>query len=128
MEKNISSKHYEVDDELRAYTEEQIDRVVAEFENPKLNSVKVIYSSERNWLIASVNVTGKNISINAKAKTDSNPKAAVNTAIDRIITQLRRYLDKIQDASVKADPKTKEKIWTSEDLADTAHEFEDELD
>ena len=34
MEKNISSKHYEVDDELRAYTEEQIDRVVAEFENP----------------------------------------------------------------------------------------------
>ena len=126
MEKNISSKHYEIDDELRAYTEEQIDRVVAEFENPKLNSVKVTYSSERNWLIASVNVTGKNISINAKA--DSNPKAAVNTAIDRIITQLRRYLDKIQDASVKADPKTKEKIWTSEDLADTAHEFEDELD
>lgn len=128
MEKNISSKHYEVDDELRAYTEEQIDRVVAEFENPKLNSVKVTYSSERIWLIASVNVTGKNISINAKAKTDSNPKAAVNTAIDRIITQLRRYLDKIQDASVKADPKTKEKIWTSADLADTANEFEDELD
>lgn len=128
METNISSKHYEVDEALRAYTESQIHRVIAEFENPKLNSVKVTYSSERNWLIASVNVTGKNININAKAKEDSgNAKAAINSAIDRIIIQLRRYLDKIQSASIKGDPKLKEKIWTSEDLETAEREFEDEL-
>lgn len=127
MEINITSKHFEVDDDLRQFTDAHAQKVVAEFENPKLNSVKVIFASERNWTIATVNVTGKNININAKAKADSNAKAAVTVALDRITTQLRRYLDRIQSASIKADPKTKEKIWTSQDLSESDNEFDDEI-
>ena len=126
MEINISSKHFEIDEDLHTFTEAQVNKVVEEFENPKLNSVKVLLTTERNFVIASVNVTGKNININAKAKADS-AKAAIANSIDKITTQLRRYLDKIQDASVKADPKTKERIWTTTDLANKDNEFEDEI-
>ena len=71
MEINISSKHFEIDEDLHTFTEAQVNKVVEEFENPKLNSVKVLLSTERNFVIASVNVTGKNININAKSKADS---------------------------------------------------------
>ena len=126
MEININSKHFEIDDDLRSFTEGQVNKVVEEFENPKLNSVKVILTSERNFVIATINVTGKNINFNAKSKDDS-AKAAIAKSIDRITTQLRRYLDKIQDASVKADPKTKERIWTTTDVANESTEFEDDI-
>lgn len=127
MEISITSKHFEIDDDLRAFTESQAAKVGEEFENPRLNSVKVMFTKEHNWVLATVNVTGKNINLNAKAKADANAKAAVATAIERIVTQLRRYLDKIQDASVKADPAMKEKIWTSQDLSTAEKEFEDEI-
>lgn len=123
MDITISAKHVELDDDLRNFANAQVSKIAEEFENPKLNSCQVFFTAERNWQIVSLNVTGKNININAKAKEDS-AKAAVANAVDKIIVQIRRYLDRVQDAAVKADPKLKERIWTSQDLANTEDEFD----
>jgi len=127
MEITISSKRFAaIEEGLREFTEFHVGKIAEEFENPKLNAAKVFFTSERNWQIVTINVTGKNVNINAKGKADV-AQAALIEAVDKIIVQLRRYLDRVQAASIKGDPKAEEKIWTTHDLEETEDEFDEEV-
>ena len=121
MELIISGKHLEIDAELRQIAETAAAKLEENF--AKLSSLRLVLSKERNWQIADAVLNGKNISLVAKAKS-SDIRVSIANVFEKLDKQLRRYMEKIKENSVKADPITKEKIWTSAEL----REEQDDLD
>lgn len=119
MDVSITGKHVQVEENVKEKANELIKRLVEDFPNQKISSVRVAFAAERNWQIVEVLVNAKNISIHAAAKHDAQPAALVN-AFEKINTQFTRYLQKVRTFATKADPKMKEKIWTSSDLKEDA--------
>lgn len=123
MEIILSGKHCEVSGELKAAAEQSIRKLVDDYQNQKISSVRLLFTAERNWQIVEVLLNGKNLTLHAKARTN-DMRVSLANAIEKLDKQLRRYLEKIQDLSIKADPVAKEKFWTSEELS----EVEDDAD
>lgn len=115
MDIDISAKRIVVEDEVKEKAKQLATRLGEDFPNQKITSVKILFASERNWQPVEILVNAKNLSLHAAAKCD-NMHASLASAFEKINTQFGRYLDKIRDASVKADPVTKDKIWKSTDL------------
>lgn len=123
MEILLSGKHYEVTDEIKNAAEHSMRKLVEGYQTQKISSVRFVFSVERNWQIAEVLLNAKNLTLHAKART-TDMRASLGNAIDKLDKQLRRYLERIQDLSTKADPVAKEKFWTSDEL----REEEDDAD
>jgi len=121
MELIISGKHFEIDDELRQIAETSAARLEESY--AKLSSLRLVLTKERNWQIADAVLNGKNISLVAKAKSN-DIRISITNVLEKLDKQLRRYIEKVKDNSVKPDPVTKEKIWTSAEL----REEQDDLD
>jgi len=113
MELLLSAKHFEIDAEQRELAENIAAKLADK--HGKLTSLRLVLSKERNWQIADALLNGKNISLVAKARsTDSC--VSISKVVDKLDKQLLRYIKRIQDLATRADYKTKDKIWTSEDL------------
>ncbi len=123
MEIILSGKHYEVSDEIKAAAEQSMRKLAEDYQTQKISSVRLLFTVERNWQIAEVLLNGKNLTLHAKGRT-TDMRASLGNAVEKLDKQLRRYLERIQDLSVKADPVAKEKFWTSEELS----EAEDDTD
>ncbi|MBO4344873.1 MAG: HPF/RaiA family ribosome-associated protein [Victivallales bacterium] len=119
MDIDISAKRIVVEDEVKEKARQLAERLAQEFPNQKITSVKILFSSERAWQPVEVLVNAKNLSLHAASKC-TDMRASLPAAFDKIHTQIGRYLDRIRDASVKADPVTKDKIWKSTDLKEAA--------
>ena len=119
MDIDISSKRIEVEDEVKEKAKKLAERLAEEFPNQKITSVKILFTSERAFQPVEVLVNAKNLSLHAASKCD-DMRASLPAAFAKIHTQIGRYLDRIRDASVKADPKTKEKIWNSAELKEAS--------
>ena len=113
MELILSGKHLEIEDTDRALAQKLADQLAADYQ--KLNSLRMVLSAEHGRAKAEATLTGKNTSLNASAVADSFP-VAITAACEKLDKQMRRFLEKLQDRSMQADPKLKEKIWTSSDL------------
>ncbi|MBP5301031.1 MAG: HPF/RaiA family ribosome-associated protein [Victivallales bacterium] len=113
MELILSGKHLEIEDTDRALAQKLADQLDADYQ--KLNSLRMVLSAEHGRAMAEAILTGKNTSLNASAVADSVP-VAIAAACEKLDKQMRRFLEKLQDRSMQADPKLKEKIWTSSDL------------
>ncbi len=121
MELIISGKHFEIDAELRQIAETSAAKLEESY--AKLSSLRLVLSKERNWQIADAVLNGKNISLVAKAKS-SDIRVSITNVLEKLDKQLRRLKSKIKDNATKADPKTKDKIWTSAELK----EEQDDID
>ena len=121
MEKMISGKHFEVTDELREQAERAADKLLEDYRNQKISSIRFLLSAERNWQIAHIHLNAKQLTLQASCRS-TDMKASLASAVDKMDKQLRRYLEKIQGNSIKADPNVKEKIWTSAELVEAAAE------
>ena len=119
MDIDISAKRIEVEDEVKEKAKQLAERLAQEFPNQKITSVKILFSTERAWQPVEVLVNAKNLSLHAASKF-TDMRASLPAAFEKIHTQIGRYLDKIRDASVKADPKTKDKIWNSSELKEAS--------
>ena len=119
MDINISSKHVTVEENVKEKATSLFSKFEEEYPNQKISSVRIHFSSERNWQIAEILVNAKNVSLHAAARTDS-ALTSLTSAYDKIRTQMGRYLQKLRDASVKADPAAKSKIWKSAELKESA--------
>lgn len=115
MDINISAKHVEVEEELKEKAKQLSQKLADDFPNQKITSVRVLFGAERAWRPVEVLVNAKNLTLHAAAKSDVQGASLVN-AFEKINTQMGRFLDKLQQSSVKADPKTKDKIWRASDL------------
>ena len=74
-----------------------------------------LFANQRNFFPVEILVNAKNLTLHAAAKND-NIAVSLANAFAKINTQMERFLNKIQDASIKADPQKKEKIWRASDL------------
>ena len=119
MDIDISAKRIVVEDEVKEKARQLAERLAQEFPNQKITSVKILFSSERAWQPVEVLVNAKNLSLHAASKCN-DMRASLPAAFDKIHTQMGRYLDKIRDASVKADPAAKDKIWNAAELKEAA--------
>ena len=119
MKIDFSAKKVEVEEAVKAKAQEQLDKFVAEFSSQKITSARIHFSAERNFQIVEIQLNAKNLSLHAAAKQD-NIHAALAKAFDKLNTQMSRYLNKIRDTSVKADPALKDKIWKSSELTEDA--------
>ncbi|MBR0458814.1 MAG: HPF/RaiA family ribosome-associated protein [Victivallales bacterium] len=135
MEVIISAKHLELDDEIRAAANKLAARLEEDYATLKPSSLRVLASAaEQRKGVVEVLLRAKNLSLHAAAKSESIAKS-MTLAFGKLDTQLGRFLEKIRDNAVKADPVKKEKIWTSQelstedenaDVADYTNELEDE--
>ncbi|MFA6815563.1 MAG: HPF/RaiA family ribosome-associated protein [Lentisphaeria bacterium] len=113
MELIISVKHYDLSETDRKLAHDLADKLAEDY--GKLNTLRMVMSTERNWYIVDALLNGKNVSLNAKARSTSMG-ASISNAIEKLDKQMRRYLEKVQDLSIKPAPQMKAKIWTSDEL------------
>ena len=113
MEFLLSGKHVEIADEERELAQKLADKLSSDY--VKLSTLRMVLGSERGQKSCEALLNGNNVSLNASAKADS-ALAAIAATYEKLNKQMRRYLNKIQDRSVSANPLLKEKIWASADL------------
>lgn len=119
MELLLTGKHIEIAPADRAVAEEYAKKLSADYE--KLNSLRLVLSEERFQMTAEAHLAGKHVALNASATAESY-SAAITACYFKLDKQMRRYLEKVQDRSIAADPELKEKIWQSIDLELAADE------
>ncbi|MCP3965576.1 MAG: ribosome-associated translation inhibitor RaiA [Lentisphaerae bacterium] len=91
----ISGRHFNVTDEMKAQINERLTAIL-EHKSLKITTVRVILAQEGSRFLAEVIVNIKSHDIEAKAESyDMNE--SVETIIDKIEIQVRKYLDKMQD-------------------------------
>lgn len=95
MEIVVSSRHQHVSNETKQYVAEKIDAIL-ENKTIKITSVKVVLDQQKNRYMAEVIVNAKNVDFEADAETFELYES-IDTAVDKIDSQLSRYLDKKQD-------------------------------
>ena len=130
MEIIVSAKHYEIDDELKALADTLTKKLESEFELQKLTSLRIVFSTERNWHIAEALLNGKRLTLNAKA-VSNDMRQSLAKVIEKLEKQLRRFIERTKTTATKPDPAKKEKIWTSAELVEeneTAEFIEDVIE
>jgi len=126
MELIISGRHLEISDEIKQYVQERIDHIIKG--QYKLTTTRVVMEVQRNWNLVEVHISGKNLDLLAHAKT-SDMHSSIDSACDKMATQLRRHYDRVQDHH-QANPRDIEIAAAEADLlaaaeaAESAEEFE----
>jgi ribosomal subunit interface protein len=113
MELMLTGKHIEIEPEEREYAEKLAANLGSDFE--KLTSLRMVLSEERGRTKCEAILNGKNVNFNASC-VGGNAKVVIAGCCDKLGKQMRRYLERIQDRSIQADPALKDKIWKSSDL------------
>ncbi len=93
MEKIISARHFEVNDNMKEFIMRELERIEGEYH--KLTSIRVVLDQQKHYHFAEVILHGKNINIEADHKAEHLQPAVVE-AINKADKQLRKHLDKIK--------------------------------
>ena len=97
MEIIVSGRHVDVDLVLKEYVEKKLGKLEQEY--PKLTMARLVLEVERSWYIAEGHASGKNVTLDAKART-RDPRTAIDQVADKLERQLRKYLERIQSHHV----------------------------
>jgi putative sigma-54 modulation protein len=94
MKFQITSRHFDLTPEIRAFAEERVEKLKRYFE--QIIDVSVILSIEkhRNAAEITLHTNGQNLVGTSEAP---EMKAAIDGAVDRIETQLRKHKDRLTD-------------------------------
>lgn len=122
MEVIISGRHFEVDDGLKAFTEERVQRLADEY--GKLNKVRIVLHQERSWQVAEAHLSGKHLNLDAHVQS-RDMAVSVDGVVDKLETQLRRHLEKIQKHRIQ---RVMEDAPESDETDDLDDEYELELE
>lgn len=92
MKVMITGRHMEMTDALKAYVENSLGKVKAHFD--KVIDVDVVLDIEKHRHIAEVNLHANGIRIHSR-ESSSDMYASVDSVIDKIEKQVRKYKDRI---------------------------------
>lgn len=100
MQVNVTGHHVEVTPALRAYVTEKLQRISRHFDH--VISINVILNVEKhaNEAEATVHAAGKSLFANA---SNDDMYAAIDSLIDKLDRQVRRYKDRLTDHQVSRD-------------------------
>ncbi len=92
---NLTGRHVEITDALRAHVEERIRAALADF--PRVESVHVVLNLEKHRHIAEIDVRGPHhLRVEAREETH-DMYAAFDNAVEKALKQMRRWADKVHE-------------------------------
>ncbi len=116
MQITTTFRHMETSGALKSYVEEKLERVQKYIDEPIV--AQVFLSVEKIRHTAEITLTAKGITIKASEETN-DMYAAVDTVLDKIERQLRRYKEKIKEhkpAGDNEERKVKKSVVEAESL------------
>ena len=91
----VTVRHMDVSQQVQNYARGKAEALVEDF--PRVEHVHVILDLEKRNHVAEFVVQGKN-HVRAEAKESAESlAAAIDSAVEKVETQLRRFRDKVQD-------------------------------
>lgn len=94
-----SGHNIKITDDIHTYILNRADKIEKRFGN--MQELNVVLKSEKNRFDAEMIVTAPRVSFYAKSETHE-VLSALDTATDKILSQIRRYKDKVKDRRHKA--------------------------
>ena len=94
MKVTYSGHNLKITDDIHAYILKRADKIEARFGG--MQELNVVLKSEKRRFDAEVIVTAPRVSFYAKSETHEI-LSALDSAIDKIISQIRRYKDRVKD-------------------------------
>ncbi len=94
MKVTYSGHNLKITDDIHAYILKRADKIEARFGD--IQELNVVLKSEKHRFDAEMIVTAPRVSFYAKSETHEI-LSALDTAADKIISQIRRYKDRIKD-------------------------------
>jgi putative sigma-54 modulation protein len=94
MQTTTTFRHLEPSDALKSYAEEKLERIKKYIDEPIV--AQVFMTVEKIRHCAEVTLTAKGITIKASEETN-DMYAAIDSVVDKIERQLRRYKERIKD-------------------------------
>ena len=94
MKVTYSGHNLKITDDIHAYILNRADKIETRFDG--MQELNVVLKSEKNRFDAEMIVTAPRVSFYAKSETHE-VLSALDTATDKIISQIRRYKDKVKD-------------------------------
>ncbi|HET6420690.1 MAG TPA: ribosome-associated translation inhibitor RaiA [Geobacteraceae bacterium] len=116
MQITTTFRHMEASEALKSYVEEKTERVQKYIDEPIV--AQVFLTVEKIRHMAEITITAKGITIKASEETN-DMYAAVDSVLDKIERQLRRYKEKIKEhkpASDTEERKIKKSVVEAESL------------
>lgn len=94
MEITVTGRHVSVTDALKKYAESKLENAIEGLH--KITSAKIILDVQKTRSKAEVLIHGKNINIESDAES-YDMYESIDTVISKVITQLQRHFDRVQD-------------------------------
>lgn len=94
MEIIVSGRQFEVQEALRAFVEDKVARLAAEYS--KLTTARLVLSEERGRHIVEGHVSGKHVSLNATGRSHA-PAEAIEEVFEKLERQLRKHVDRMHE-------------------------------
>lgn len=91
----ISGRHVEVSEAMKSHIQGRLQYIL-DIKNLKVSSIRVVLEQEKSRAKAEIIVSFKGHEVAAKTE-EYDMNDAVDTAIEKIQTQIRKYLDRVQD-------------------------------
>jgi ribosomal subunit interface protein len=104
MSIEITIRHLDTDESLKAYAELRAEKLIEEF--PKVESVHVIIDVQRHLYEAEFVVQQKGLTAVGAKEHASNARAVIDTAAARAEKQLRKTLSKRVTAHIRKTKRT----------------------
>lgn len=122
MQVSITGRHVELTDPLKAYVNDKLGHLKHSFDH--VVDVHVVLGVEKHRQRCEVNMAANGINIHAKDETD-DMYAAIDSVIDKINRQLKRYRAKLQRHQGSRSQRQGDDIKVSHKVLDLAHESEE---
>lgn len=94
MKVTYSGHNLKITDDIHAYILKRADKIKSRFDG--MQELNVVLKSEKHRFDAEMIVTAPRVSFYAKSETHEI-LSALDTATDKIISQIRRYRDRVKD-------------------------------
>jgi putative sigma-54 modulation protein len=94
MKVTYSGHNLKITDDIHAYILKRADKIEARFDG--MQELNVVLRSEKHRFDAEMIVTAPRVSFYAKSETHE-VLSALDTVTDKIISQIRRYKDRVKD-------------------------------
>lgn len=125
MEIIVSGRHLEVEKETKKYVEEKLASAL-DFKSLKITSARVILDMQKNRFKAEIIVNMKQLSVEADAET-YDLYESIDTAVEKIGKQVKRYMDKKQDHHKKPSMRETVKALQLDLKKGDEEDFEEEI-
>lgn len=94
MKVTYSGHNLKITDDIHDYILKRADKIETRFSD--MEAINVVLKSEKNRFDAEVVVKAARVSFQARSETHEI-LSAIDTATDKVITQIRRYKDRVKD-------------------------------